>query len=77
MGILLEGLRRRQEAGEIASAGQRLLALASWSLAHGPDELLLNGKNGENASTPEAAVDLAQRIVGVLDHGLKPRGGGE
>jgi hypothetical protein len=45
-GILLEGLRRGQETGEIAS-------------------------------TPDAAVDPAQRSVGVLDYGLEPRGDAE
>lgn len=76
VGVLIAGLHCSQEAGEVVDGDEAVLALASWSLVHGLAELLLNGKLDELASTPDAAADLALRVVDVLSMGLRPRRSG-
>jgi len=74
--ILIDAVRRAQDAGQIRAGDTRDLALAAWALVHGLAALAVDGQLA-NKGAPDAMItELADRVTDQLYRGLHPPGTG-
>lgn len=67
--VLIDGVRRCQEAGELPAGDPLPLAMACWSMVHGLALLVLDGALGP-APSPSTLRGLGTEMLRVLMYGL-------